>query len=330
MIPGEERYGWMAALLALLFTPFTGMLYAGAGRRGVIYLLLMLAAIVLLPWAIPSGLQAPLPAAPALWVIALLLIWFVGIVDSYRVAAQHDNQYALPWYSRWHAIISCWVGVYLIFVVEQAFIVEPLRIVDSGMAPAMLRDDYVGVARFAYGIRLPFSGQIVVETKWPERGDVILFRYPPAPLRRYVQRVVGIPGDMVEYRNKRLSVNGQAHDTQSSGAYRYLADDWSTPTIDRYEETANGRSHAILIDGRSPVLRLNDVQTFRFKEACVYAEDGFRCKVPIAHYLTLQDNRDHADDGRYWGFVPEENLVGKVFAIGVSLRSPERNGTLVK
>ena len=330
MIPGEDRYGWIAALLALLFTPFTGMLYAGAGRRGVLYLLLMLAAILVLPWAIPSGLQAPFTAASPVWMIVLLLIWFVGVIDSYRVAAQHDNQYALPWYSRWQPILYCLFAVYLVFVVEQAFVVEPLRIADGGMAPTMLRDDYVGVAKFAYGIRLPFSGKTVLETNWPERGDVILFRYPQKPLLRYVQRVIGIPGDTVEYRNKRVSVNGQALEIQPTGTYRYLADDWSTPAIDRYEETANGRSHAILIDARSPVLRPGDVQNFNFKEICVHAEDGFQCKVPPGHYFTLQDNRDHADDGRYWGFVPEQNLVGRVFAIGVSLRAPERNGTLVQ
>ena len=330
MIPGEERYGWMAALLALLFTPFTGMLYAGHGRRGVLYLLLMLAAILALPWAIPAVLQAPFPEAPALWLIAFLLIWFVGIVDSYRVAARHSSQYALPWYSRWQAIVSCWVVVYLVFVVEQAFVVEPLRIADGGMAPTMLRDDYVGVARFAYGVRLPFSGKTILETDWPERGDVILFRLPQTPLRRIVQRVVGVPGDVIEYRNKRLSVNGQALATQQMGPYRYLADDWSRPTVERYEETDNGRAHSILIDAHSPVLRLNDMHAFNSKETCVYAEDGFQCKVPTGHYFTLQDNRDHADDGRYWGFVPEENLVGKVFAIGVSLRTPEHNGTVVK
>jgi signal peptidase I len=330
MIPGEERYGWMAALLALLFTPFTGMLYAGAGRRGVIYLLLMLAAIVVLPWGIPSGLQAPVPAAPALWMIADLLIWLIGVVDSYRVADQHNNQYALPWYSRWEAIISCWVGVYLIFVVEQAFLVEPVRIVGNGMAPTLLHNDLVGVAKPAYAVRIPFSGQAILETEVPSRGDVVLARFPQVPLKRSVQRIVGIPGDTIEYRNKRLSVNGEASDTVQAGKYNYVPDDSGTITVERVDEIANGRSHSILIDERSPVLRLNDVQAFRFKEACVYAEDGFQCKVPTGHYFTLQDNRDHADDGRYWGFVPEENLVGKVFAIGVSLRSPEHNGTLVK
>ncbi|MEO8005856.1 MAG: signal peptidase I [Betaproteobacteria bacterium] len=330
MIPGEERYGWMAALLALLFTPFTGMLYAGAGRRGVFYLLLMLAAILLLPWAIPSGLQAPFPAAPAVWLITFLLIWFVGIVDSYRVAAQHNNQYALPWYSRWHAIVSCWVALYLVFVAEQAFLVEPLRVVSSGMAPTVQHGDYVGVAKSAYAVRIPFSGQAILETEVPERGDVVLLRFPQKPLRRYVQRVVGIPGDIVEYRNKRLSLNGQVFDTLRTGKYAYVSDDSGTASLEQYEETANGRPHSILIDGQAPVLRLNDVQAFRFKESCAYAEDGFQCKVPPRHYFTLQDNRDHADDGRYWGFVPEENLVGKVFAIGVSLRFPEHNGTVVK
>jgi signal peptidase I len=330
MIPGEERYGWMAALLALLFTPFTGMLYAGAGRRGVLYLLLMLAAIVLLPWAIPSGVQAPLPAAPAVWMIALLLIWFVGVADSYRVADQHDNQYALPWYSRWEAIISCWVGVYLVFVVEQAFIIEPLRIVGSGMMPAVQHNDFVGVAKSAYAVRIPFTGQAILETEVPAHGDVVLARFPQMPVRRSVQRIVGIPGDVVEYRNKRLSLNGQMLDTAQTGKYTYVSDDSGAITVERVEEFMSGRSHSILIDDHLPVLRLNDVQAFRFKEFCVYAEDGFKCAVPAGYYFTLQDNRDHADDGRYWGFVPEENLVGKVFAIGVSLRAPERNGTLVK
>lgn len=330
MIPGEERYGWMAALLSLLFTPFTGMLYAGAGRRGVIYLLLMLAAVLALPWGIPSGLQAPFPGAPAVWMMAFLLIWFVGVIDSYRVAAGHSSQYALPWYSRWHAIVSCWVAVYLVFVVEQAFVIEPLRVVGGAMVPTVLHGDYVGVAKSAYAVRIPFTGRAILETEVPERGDVVLLRFPQMPLRRSVQRVIGIPGDTIEYRNKRLSLNGQALDTQQAGKYAYVSDDSSTTTFEKHQEIANGRPHSILIDTQAPVLRPNDVQAFRFKEACVYAEDGFQCRVPAGHYFTLQDNRDHAEDGRYWGFVPEENLIGKVFAIGVSLRAPERNGTLVQ
>jgi signal peptidase I len=330
MHSNDERYGWLAALLALLFTPFTGMLYAGAGRRGAIYLLLMLAAILFLPWGTPAGWQAPVPGVPALWMIALLLIWIIGVVDCYRFATQHNNQYALPWYSRWHTIIYCWIGVYLVFVVEQAFLVEPLRIVGSGMVPTVQHGDLVGVAKSAYAVRIPFVRKAILETEVPLHGDVVLARFPQMSSRRSVQRIVGIPGDTIEYRNKRLSVNGQVLDTIQAGKYSYVSDDAGAITVERIEEIANGRSHSILIDERSPVLRPNDVQAFQYAEMCVYAEDGFQCKVPTGHYFTLQDNRYRADDGRYWGFVPEEDLVGKVFGIFVSLRAPERNGTQVK
>lgn len=330
MNSNDERYGWMAALLALLFTPFTGMLYAGAGRRGVIYLLLMLAAIVVLPWGIPAGLQAPVSGGPSIWMIAVLVIWIIGIVDAHRLATQHSNQYALPWYARWHTILYCWIGVYLVFVLEQAFLIEPLRVVGSGMVPTVMHGDFVGVAKSAYAVRIPFRRQAILETEPPLHGDVVLAKFPQMPSRRSVQRIVGIPGDTIEYRNKRLRVNGQVLDTIQAGKFSYVSEDAGSVTVERVEEIASNRSHSILIDERSPVLRPNDVQAFHYAEMCVYAEDGFQCKVPTGHYFTLQDNRDHGDDGRYWGFVPEEDLVGKVFGIFVSLRAPERNGTQVK
>jgi signal peptidase I len=192
----------------------------------------------------------------------------------------------------------------------RSFLVEPFKIPSGSMIPTLLVGDFILVNKYTYGIRLPVINKKVVDVNLPERGDVIVFRYPPNPSLDYIKRVVGVPGDKVLYRNKRLSVNGQEvpvrqiDDFMKSGlAY-----------VPRYEEQLGKTSHEILIEPETPPY-VQAIVRYPYRNNCQYNTDGLSCEVPPGHYFVMGDNRDNSQDSRFWGFVPEENIVGKAFFI---------------
>jgi signal peptidase I len=212
--------------------------------------------------------------------------------------------------------------VILAVLVFRSFIAEPFRIPSGSMMPTLDVGDFILVNKFAYGLRWP-----VLDTKFlpigePHRGDVVVFRFPRDPTQNWIKRVIGLPGDEISFRDKQLYVNGQpvAHD----GARPYL-DDGSKEspgmarlgTIESTEDLL-GIKHQIL---EIPGMQRSPEGTW---------------KVPPGEYFVMGDNRDNSEDSRYWGFLPEKNLVGKAFLIWLSWRGFEhgiefhRMGTVVK
>ncbi|MEM1090390.1 MAG: signal peptidase I [Pseudomonadota bacterium] len=205
--------------------------------------------------------------------------------------------------------------VILIVLLIRSFLAEPFRIPSDSMMPTLLDGDLILVNKFSYGIRLPVIDTKVIELGSPERGDVVVFRYPENPKQDYIKRVVGIPGDVVEYRNKRLYLNGTLVDTQITGTY---VPEKGTSRIRQQNalEKLPGREHNILL---TPAALNPPFGSNRW----VVGED---------EYFVLGDNRDNSRDSRYWGFVPDRNLVGKAFFIWMHL-SPsalDRIGTVIK
>lgn len=207
--------------------------------------------------------------------------------------------------------------VILAVLVLRSFLVEPFRIPSGSMMPTLLSGDFILVNKFAYGIRLPVINAKIIELDEPSRGDVVVFRYPGDPSVDYIKRVVGLPGDTISYFGKQVYVNGELARQTSLGPYIATGEGGYMTGADRRLEQLDEVEHEIL------------VMKGRLSKEGEYV-------VPEGHYFVMGDNRDNSNDSRVWGFVPDENLVGRAFMIwmnwdGVQDRvSWERIGTIIE
>jgi signal peptidase I len=216
-----------------------------------------------------------------------------------------------PW---WIEYPKSFFPVLLIVFLLRSFVAEPFKIPSSSMRPTLEVGDFILVNKFAYGIRLPIIEKKIIETGQPERGDVIVFRYPINPSQDFIKRLVGRPGDEVVYRDKMITVNGQPWPQKPDSTYSYL-EGLTYATTQRFEERIGDRVHSIALNPAAPPVNINGVRSFPGRDNCVYNDRGFSCKVPAGSYLMMGDNRDNSDDSRYWGFVPDDHIRGKAFFI---------------
>lgn len=196
--------------------------------------------------------------------------------------------------------------VLLVVLVLRSFLVEPFKIPTGSMIPTLLVGDYILVNKFAYGIRLPVLGTEIIPVGKPQRGDIMVFKYPEKPSINYIKRVVGVPGDTIRYENKRLYINGELVEQTLEAQLPA-----GKPEFKIYTETLGDVDHSIMITLQRP------------------PEKPESWTVPPDSYFVLGDNRDNSRDSRYWQFVPDELIVGKAFAIWMHmpgwLPSFERN-----
>ena len=174
-----------------------------------------------------------------------------------------------------------------------------------------------------YGVRLPVINKKILDNNSPQRGDVMVFRYPPKPNLDYIKRVVGVPGDEVAYLNKKLTINGQP-------LGKSVLSDYFDEDLLRYskqfEEVTGTKKYRLLNDDDRPAF-IPGTEDFPNKQNCRYSSEGVVCKVPEGHYFMMGDNRDNSLDSRYWGFVPEKNIVGKAFFVWMNFGNFKRIGS---
>jgi len=204
----------------------------------------------------------------------------------------------------------------------RSFLYEPFKIPSSSMVPTLQIGDLILVNKFAYGVRLPIINKKVIDIGSPQRGDVMVFRYPVDPSLDYIKRVVGVPGDKIVYKDKRLTINGKALSYQALPDY---LDEERLSYSKQFSENLNGVQHKILNEERAPAF-VGGPHDFPQHERCTYDSEGFACSVPAGHYFMMGDNRDNSLDSRYWGFVPDRNIVGKAFFVWMNLGNLKRIG----
>lgn len=249
--------------------------------------------------------------------------------------------------------------VLAVVLIVRSFLIEPFNIPSSSMVPTLYTGDFIAVNKYAYGVRLPLTYSKVLDTGEPEHGDVAVFRYPENPSIYYIKRVIGLPGDTVSYDQGTLSINDVPVETspvdfapnaeltsqlylpgqvgpndvlteesaaamgqQEEGEARYFQETQGDNThLVRYLDSMNSAQYAPFLQQQAPE---------------VVSSEGteWRISVPEGHYFVMGDNRDRSADGRFWGFVPDENLAGKAVYIwmhkppGLNVPTFERNGTI--
>ena len=244
----------------------------------------------------------------ALFMVAILaltgLVWLLDILVLRKRRAPGAAEPMVVEYSK--SFFPVILAVFLI----RSFLVEPFKIPSGSMMSTLLTGDFILVNKHTYGLRVPILNNVFFEMNHPERGDVMVFHFPKDPSMDYIKRVVGLPGDHIAYRDKQLFINGKPVEMVFESDYDYVAPGLNQIVAKRYKEKLGVNSHDILLVNDAP------------------AVNG-EVMVPKGHYFVMGDNRDNSNDSRYWGFVPENNVVGKAFMIWWNFDNFGRIGTTI-
>ena len=322
-------FGAMSSITALVLAVFVG--YGAAWYMGVVEgnfsMLLFLAAVVTGIYWVAERLYFLPQRRKAVAALdegtaqrrAELGKMGISQVDD-NTAEARTRLIMQPWWLDWTAgLFPVIVAVFLL----RSFLFEPFKIPSGSMIPTLLVNDLILVNKFHYGVRLPVVNTKIFENNSPQRGDVMVFRYPPKPSLDYIKRVVGVPGDEVAYLNKTLTVNGKPWpktplpDFFDADSMRYSK---------QFNENNGAKAYRLLNDEDRPAF-VPGAEDFPFKENCRYSSQGVICKVPEGHYFMMGDNRDNSLDSRFWGFVPEKNIVGKAFFVWMNFGNLKRIGS---
>ncbi len=319
---------FLTSLVLAAFAGYAGFWYLGYIEGNFALLLFMATVVTGLYWLaeryyfLPQRNQAAaLLDSEAAQRTAKLDKLGIKQVDSDLVLAK-AQLLQQPWWLDWTAGLFPVIAVVFLL---RSFLFEPFKIPSGSMIPTLWVGDLILVNKFHYGVRLPVINKKITDGNQPQRGDVMVFRYPPKPTLDYIKRVVGVPGDEVAYINKRLSINGKPVVTSQIPEF---FDEDAMRYFPQFEEQLNGVTHRLLNDeSRRAGISDAEVMDFAQRGNCRYSAEGVVCKVPEGHYFMMGDNRDNSLDSRYWGFVPDKNIVGKAFFVWMNFGNLKRIGS---
>jgi signal peptidase I len=235
-------------------------------------------------------------------------------------ARLRDDKLRQPW---WLEYTASFFPVILVVFVVRSFIIEPFKIPSGSMVPTLLVGDFILVNKYDYGLRLPITNTKMTQGRPLQRGDVVVFRYPKDESVDYIKRVIGLPGDTIAYEDKKLTINGKP---VPEVALPDFFDDERVGYAKQFQEDLDGRKNNILNNPQVPPFVIG-ADDFPFRDNCNYNAQGVTCKVPPGNYFMMGDNRDNSADSRYWGFVPDQNIVGRAFFIWMNFSSLKRIGS---
>lgn len=280
---------WIAGLLGFLFH-WLGLLYVVRPKWAVFYFFLeVVTTLILLALLFYYQLEWLAYTSPG------YILPVVCAIHAFRLASRTGGIVDRPWYSRWYGLVSIPLSIVLCAFLFRAFLFEPFRMPASSMTPTIKAGAHMVVSKFSFGNYQAFDITLLKKpaTKKISRSDIIVFDYPENKSVKFVKRVIGVPGDRVQYIDKRLFINGEAVPSE------VVADESEFEIV---EERLDGN-------------------VYRVKNVNSAPPRDFETVVPDKHYFVMGDNRDNSRDSRYWGFVPAENLVGKLIYI---LQPPSR------
>jgi signal peptidase I len=252
--------------------------------------------------------------------ILLLVSGAIWAADALVLRKRRPADAKDPW---WVEYGASFFPVILIVFMLRSFLVEPFKIPSGSMIPTLQVGDFILVNKYTYGIRLPVVNRKVIDINSPQRGDVMVFRYPEDPSLDYIKRVIGVPGDVIAYQNKKLTINGEPVATRRIDDYLHPERLYYSR---QFTEKIDAAEYQTLNDADAPPYIPGPAQ-FPNRELCSYNAAGVICTVPPGHYFVMGDNRDNSRDSRFWGFVPEQNIVGKAFFIWLNFSDFSRIGS---
>lgn len=302
-MPNSPRK-WAAALLGFFAQPI-GMLYVVQPQWAAAYLLVTLAIAIVGEFYIH---QIPLMATGVQLLLALACA-----IHAYRLAARYPEGKPRPDYSRWYGLLGTLLGLVTMVFGLRALIIEPFRFPSASMLPTIEAGSHLIVKKWGYGNYGTYGLNIfhTAISSSLNRGDIIVFESPPDRSIIYAKRLIGLPGDRVTFRDKKLFVNDNPVPTRRVSDYCNTMTLTYTPMF--IESLADTEYPTLIEDSRPPYVSGSTV--FPLRDKCRYSPEGVTCEVPAGHYYAVGDNRDNSNDSRMWGFVPADHIVGKVLYV---------------
>ena len=264
----------------------------------------------------------------ALFMVVILVVsGAIWLLDKLVLRRARPAGAADPWFVEY---AKSFFPVILLVFTLRSFLVEPFKIPSGSMMPTLLAGDYILVNKFIYGLRVPILNNTIIEMNTPKRGDVFVFHFPPQPTIDYIKRVVGLPGDVIQYQDKQLIINGKVLDVSLTGDYQYKMKFVDGDGVERENNMTAKQSVEQLGVVKHDILIHDVANQYNDDAPGAKLQAGEKITVPAGQYFAMGDNRDNSADSRVWGFVPEHNLVGKAFFIWMNFEKFGRIGSNIQ